>query len=104
MTSLTVHIDGDCVDGNTFDPERVLQAVISYGRDQWYSLCVQMGYSGATVVGITNPMPSEPDKIRAVFDKKTSAVGERAATQALLEACKRISDPIIGGVMDSLSK
>ena len=56
------------------------------------------------MVGITNQMRSEPDKIRAVFDKRTNAVGERAATQALLEACKRISDPIIGGVMGNLSK
>ena len=63
-----------------------------------------MGFSKAKVVAITDGMPSKADKIRAVFDNKFNAVGKRAAIQALLEACKCISDPIIGGVMDSLSK
>jgi ankyrin repeat protein len=89
-------------DGSSLDPEKVLQAVIGQGCDQWYTLCVKMGFAGAKVDAITHRMSSEADKIRAVFDKKTKAVGERAATQSLLKACKRLSDPIIGGVMDSL--
>jgi hypothetical protein len=91
-------------DISCLDPESVLQAVICYGCDQWYSLCVQMGYSSARVLAITDGMPSKADKIRVIFDKKVSAVGQYAATQALLDACKSISDPIIGGVLDSLFK
>jgi hypothetical protein len=53
-------------------------------------------------MAFTTGMTSEADKIRAVIEKKIGAVGERAAGEALLEACKRTPDPIIGGVMDSL--
>jgi hypothetical protein len=84
------------------DLEDLYQAVISHGRDQWFSICLQMGYRGPTVMAFTTGMTSEADKIRAVIEKKIGAVGERAAGEALLEACKRTPDPIIGGVMDSL--
>ena len=100
----TVQSNCDCVDCSTCDPGELFQVVILHGRDQWYSLCVEMGYSRAAVVAITTGITSEADKIRAVFDNKIRAVGKRAATQALLKACRSIPDPIIGGVMDSLSK
>ena len=63
-----------------------------------------MGYSSGQVEDITSRIPSDADKIRAVFDKKIDAVGESDATAALLEACRRIPNPIIGSVMDILSK
>ena len=63
-----------------------------------------MGYSSGQVEGITSRIPNDADKIRAVFNNKIDAVGESAATAALLEACKCIPNPIIGGVMDILSK
>jgi hypothetical protein len=63
-----------------------------------------MGFTGDTVMGITTGITSDADKIRAVFDKKISAVGQRAASKSLLEACRCIPHPIIGGVMDSLLK
>ena len=96
----------NCTDlgGGITYPEKVFQAVISRGCDQWYSLSFQMGYSAGQVADITSAIPSHADKIRAVFNKKIDAVGERAATAALLEACRRIPHPIIGGVMDILSK
>ena len=65
---------------------------------------MEMGYSRAAVVAITTGIASEADKIRAVFDNKIRAAGKHAANKALLKACGRIYDPIIGGVMDSLSK
>jgi ankyrin repeat protein len=84
------------------DPEDLYKAVICRGCDQWFSICMEMGYSAATVMAFTNGMPSEADKIRAVFETKKGAVGERDAVKALLKACKRIPKPIIGGVMDNL--
>ena len=86
------------------DPEKVFQAVTMLGCDQWYSLCLLMGYASVQVDDITSRIPSNADKIRTVFNKKISAVGESAATKALLEACKSVPHPIIGGVMDILSK
>jgi hypothetical protein len=62
-----------------------------------------MGYSRAEIISITTGIPSHCDKIRAVFENKIRAVGQRAAIENLLEACRSIPDPIIGGVMDSLS-
>lgn len=55
------------------------------------------------MTAITSEIPSLADKIRAVYNKKIDAVGERAATVALLQACKDIPDPIFGSVMDILS-
>ena len=63
-----------------------------------------MGYSKGQVADITSQIPENADKIRAVFDSKIDAVGESDATKSLLEACRRISPPIIGGVIDYLSK
>jgi hypothetical protein len=85
------------------DPEKVYQAVISRGSDRWYSLCLEMGYASGQVDDITSGIPNHADKIRAVFNKKIDAVGESAAATALLEACRSIPDPIIGGVMDILT-
>ena len=53
---------------------------------------------------ITSGIPENADKIRAVFDSKIDAVDESDAAKSLLEACRRISHPIIGGVIDFLSK
>ena len=86
-----------------YDPEKVFQAVTRLGCDQWYSLCLLMGYASGQVDDITSRIPSNADKIRAVFNKKINAVGESAATEALLEACRRLPHPINGGVMDILS-
>ena len=63
-----------------------------------------MDYASGQVDDITSRIPSNADKIRAVFNKKINAVGESAATKALLEACTRLPHPIIGGVMDILSQ
>ena len=104
FSSHTVYVDYDYVDDSISDPERVFKAVVSRGCDHWYSLCLQMGYSRGQVADITNGIPSNADKIRAAFDIKIDAVGESNATAALLEACRRIPNPIIGGVMDILSK
>ena len=62
------------------------------------------GLSSGQVADITGGIYNDADKIRAVFDKKIDAAGENAAVAALLEACRRIPHPIIGGVMDILSK
>jgi hypothetical protein len=87
-----------------YSPKQLYNAVIKHGCHQWYSLCVEMGFPGDTVMATTTGIGSHADKIRALFDKKINDVGEGDAKKALLQACSCIPNPIIGGVMESLSK
>ena len=94
----------DCVGCSIFDPEMVFQAVIRCGRHRWFALCLLMGYSASQVDDITSPIKCDADKFRAVFHNQIDTVGERAATKALLEACRCIPRPIFGDVMAILSR
>jgi hypothetical protein len=48
--------------GGTYPPEKVYQAVVSRGCHQWYSICLQLGYTDGQVTAITSEMPSQADK------------------------------------------
>ena len=78
----------------------VVRAVLKYGRNQWFSMAVKMGYSKAEIGSMCHDKPSDADKLLAVILQKTEQEGEEAAVAMLLKACKSIPSTIYGAVRE----
>lgn len=63
-----------------------------------------MGLTTGQVNSITAQIHNDAGKLRAVYESKVKAVGRGNATAALVEACRNIPHPIIGAVMDEITK
>ena len=79
----------------------VVRAVLKRGRDQWFSLGIELGFSEVEISSICHDKPSHADKLLAIILQKVKQEGEEAAVALLLEACKSIPSPIYGAVRDA---
>ena len=77
---------------------QVVQAVLKYGRNQWFSFGVKLGYSQAEIDSVCHDKPTHADKLLAIILQKIEQMGQEAAVALLLEACKSIPSPIYGSV------
>jgi hypothetical protein len=87
-------------------PKQVIDAVASVARDQWYDIGLALGFSEELVyvthcaIGVRCGALT----IQDLFDKKVNEVGITEATEALLEACRKIPFPVIDSVMGIVAK
>ena len=79
----------------------VVKAVLKHGRNQWFSLGVNMGYRQAEINSMCQDKASDADKLLAMILDKSEQNGEEAVVTVLLEACKSIPSPIYGAVMQA---
>jgi hypothetical protein len=86
------------------DAETLFQAVVSCGCEQWYSLGIALGYSSCEMDVMTSGVLDHAGKIKVVFNRTVDHIGEKAAVERVLEACRCIPHPIIDDVVDSLLK
>ena len=82
----------------------VVRAVLGCGRDQWFSLGVELGFSEVEINSVCHDKPSHADKLLAIILQKVKQEGEETAVALLLEACKSIPSPIYGAVRDAQRK
>lgn len=87
---------------HSYDPDEVLHTVLNNGPDQWFSICLALGYAPGKVTDLTSGIPNNAGKIQNVFETKAADVGRIQAAAKLLEACETIPDPIIGIVLEEL--
>jgi hypothetical protein len=78
---------------------RVLQAVLKYGVDQWFSIGLVVGLTGPQIHDLTDDKPSPHSKLEAIIELLERERGVKEAEKALLVACERIPHPIIGPVL-----
>lgn len=87
---------------HSYDPDEVLRAVQINGPDQWFSICLALGYTSGKANDLTRRIPNIEGKLQNVFDTKAAEVGRIQAAAKLLEACETIPNPIIGIVLEEL--
>lgn len=87
---------------HSYDADKLLATVLQNGPDQWYSICLALGYTSGKVISLTSGIPNYSSKLQKVFETKVSEVGRTEAAAKLLEACETIPDPIIGIVREEL--
>ena len=90
------------VSEKSFDPELVLSAVLKHGLDQMYSIGRKLGLTASQMTAITRPIPTNEERLRALFETKAKSIGRKKAGEQLLEACGTIPYSILRKVMDEL--
>ena len=84
------------------DLDRVVKAVVKVASDQWRSIGFEMGYTNGQLNSVSEGAPNHSSKLQMIARQKAAAIGKARAAQLLLEVCKRLPDPVYGGVMDEL--
>jgi hypothetical protein len=82
----------------------VFRAILKYGVDQWYSIGLEMGFTGPQIKGCTFDIPSSESKLQAIIQKKICDCGVRETENCLLAACENIPHPVIGAVLQAIKK
>ena len=79
---------------------KVFRAVLKYGVAQWFSIGVEMRFTGSQIEACSSDKPSHGSKLQAIIDQKVRECGIKETEKSLLTACERIPQPIIGSVLD----
>ena len=90
------------VDVHVRQKNRVLDAVLKYGASRWYPLGIELGYSNDEINRLTHDKPDFADKLLALFFQKVEQIGHKPAEEMLLDACRTITQPIIGVISEAL--
>lgn len=78
----------------------VIDAVVTVGQDQWYSIGRKLRVGGATIDAITDNKPDHASKLYAIIEEKRRDVGNKTLADKLLKVCKKLN--IYGAVEDEL--
>jgi hypothetical protein len=76
----------------------VFQAVLRYGVDQWSSIGLAMGFTGAQITAYTAERPAAASKLEELIERKCHECGIKETEEILRAACEKIPQPIIGAV------
>ena len=82
----------------------VLEAVVKCAPHEWYSIGLKIGFTDGQITDMTDGLRTSAAKIEKVVNVKAADIGEQEATELLLEACERISNPVIGAVRMKLQQ
>ena len=83
---------------------KVVRAVLKYGVGQWYSIGLEMGFTGPQIEAYTFEIPSPDSKLQAVIERKIREYGVKETEKCLFAACERIPQPVIGAVKGYLER
>jgi hypothetical protein len=101
-TGLAVHDDDKQDRGVLLSDNKVFQAVLKFGVDQWYSIGLKM-MTDPEVTACTFDKPSLESKLEAIIQLKVLNWGVKRTEECLLRACKTIAKPIIEAVEGFIS-
>ena len=90
------------VDVHVCQKSEVLDAVLKHGSGRWYPLGKALGYSNDEINRLTHDKVNFADKLLALFSQKAEQIGQQPAEEMLLDACRTITQPIIGVVSEVL--
>ena len=80
----------------------MFQAVLKYGVEQWYSIGLEMGFTGPQIKACTFDIPSHDSKLQAIIQQKVCECGVNETEKCVLAACEGIPQPIIGSVLEDI--
>jgi hypothetical protein len=84
----------------------VVKAVLLHGSHQWYALGVQLQFSNEEISWQCNNIPTCDNKLLALIMARAeySSMDLKDIEESLLEACKKLTTPIIGAVLDEIDE
>ena len=82
----------------------VVRAVLAHGCAQWYALGVQLGFTDDEISKHCDNKAVDSNKLLVLLVKKSNIVSLEILEDLILEACRRIPNPIYGRVKDELDK
>jgi hypothetical protein len=74
---------------------KLFQAVLKYGADQWHSIGLQVGLRSPQIEACTVDKPSPASKLEAIIEFIVRERGVKEAEKSLLTECERIPEPIM---------
>jgi hypothetical protein len=77
---------------------KVVHAVLKYGVCQWYSIGLELGFTGPQIEACTFEIPSPGSKLQALIERKSRECGMMETKKCLLSACEKIPQPVSGAV------
>jgi hypothetical protein len=77
---------------------RLFQAVLKYGVEQWSNIGVALGFSESQIKDCTYDKPTRARKLQAIIKLKVDQCDIEKTEECLLTACKTIPMLIIGAV------
>ena len=76
----------------------MLQAVVRCAPHEWYSIGLELGFRDGQITAMTDGLCTHAARLQKIVNQKAGDVGEQEAARLLLEACKKIPNPVIGAV------
>ena len=73
----------------------VLAAVLKCAPQEWYSIGRQLGFSLGQLTDMTHTLGSGAGRLERIVDKKAEEIGAEETARMLLDACKRLINPVI---------
>ena len=82
----------------------VIREVVKYGSDQHYEFGLQLKLTHSQIVVIEDRVSNSQQKLRQHIETRRLQVVDETVTHELLDACRNISFPIIGTVLQELRR
>ena len=76
----------------------VRAAVLKCAPHEWYSIGRQLGFTSGQITSMTHALGPGTGKLEKLVDVKAAAVGAEETAGMLLEACARLTNPVMGEV------
>ena len=83
---------------------KVFQAVLKHGVGQWFSIGLEMEFTGSQIEAYTSNKPTHGSKLQALIELKLRECSVRETEKCLLTACEKIPQPIIGSVLQYIER
>ncbi|XP_062514456.1 uncharacterized protein LOC134190042 isoform X2 [Corticium candelabrum] len=81
---------------------QVFDAVIRHGTSQWYSFGLKLNFNHNQLEALCHNKVSYGDKLSAIIHERSQQAGVENMDNLLLEACKRLPNPIYSNVAEEL--
>ena len=72
--------------------------------EQWFSVGLEMGFTGPQIKACTFDIPSPFSKLQALIEQRVRECGVKETETCLLAACEGIPQSIIGSVLEYLER
>jgi Mrp family chromosome partitioning ATPase len=87
---------------DSYEYEAAVDAVLKFGADQWYLIGNKLRMTHAPIIAATHEMPTLAGKLQTTISVKRNELGGQEVIKQLLEACRKLPQPILGIVKQHL--
>jgi hypothetical protein len=86
------------------DLRSVKAAVLKCAPHEWYSIGLQLGFSDGQLIDLAHTLGTGHGKLERIVEVKAAEAGMKATAGMLLDACERLTNPVIGAVREFIKQ